>query len=149
MSQTTHNPDSNNDTDSNGDSMADVLVDELAYVNELLASMSEADLSEMSDRELVDVRTELKELEGEVEHARKDKADEVLEERVDVGERLHGLKRVESHSKYVAEDDGAVVARAVSKGIDYTEFVSVNASTVAEEYPDLAEIGRSEYTYFV
>lgn len=148
MSQTTQKSDPNNDAD-NGDSMADVLADELAYLNELLASLSTDDLEDMSDRELVDVRTELKELEDEVEDARKERADEVLADRVDVGERLHGLKRVQSHSKYVAEDDGSVVARAVAQGIDYTEFVSVNASTVAEEYPDLAEIGKSEYTYFV
>jgi hypothetical protein len=106
------------------------------------------DVSELPDEQLVELWTELKDLADAVEDLRKDVVEPVMEQRVDPGERLLGINRIESHNKYVAEDDGAVVARAVSQGIDYTEFVSVNASTLASEHPDLAEIGEASYTYF-
>lgn len=121
----------------------------LADALESLEDLDEADVRELEDEELVSLRTTLKELENVTEDVRKDAADSVLRDRVDVGGRLQGLKRVQSHSKYVEDDVGEVVMRAVSEGINYTEFVDLDASTLADEYPELAEIGKHEYDYFV
>lgn len=143
MSQTTAP-----EADDESDSIAHHLTTELAFSRDLLDSLESDDLAEMSDEELVEVRTHLKELEDTVESVRKEQADAELEERVEPGEKLLGLHRVQSHNKYVADDVGTVIGRAASRGIDYTEFVSIDASTLADVAPDLAEIGRAEYTYF-
>jgi chromosome segregation ATPase len=132
-------------TDSNNDSSPS-LKDELASVRERLDDLE--DVADMDDLDLVELRTEVKELEDSVEDARKDVVEAELETRVEPGEKLFGLHRIESHNKYVAEDAGAVVARAALQGINWTDFVELKASKLASEYPDLAEIGTYDYTYF-
>lgn len=132
-------------TDSNNDSSPS-LKDELASVRERLDDLE--DVADMDDLDLVELRTEVKELEDSVEDARKDVVEAELETRVEPGEKLFGLHRIESHNKYVAEDAGAVVARAALQGINWTDFVELKASKLASEYPNLAEIGTYDYTYF-
>lgn len=119
----------------------------LSDLSEALESLESESFEDMADGRLVAIRTELKDLETQVESLRKDRADPALEERIEPGERLLGLQRVKSHNKYVDEDPQTVIMRAVGRGIDYTEFVSLDAPTLASEYPDLAEIGEAEYTY--
>lgn len=113
-----------------------------------ISQVEQETVEEMSDEQLVDVRVSLKELEDTVEDVRKELVEPELDERVDPGERLHGLHRVQSHRKYVAEDVGSVIGRAAALGIDFTDFVSLDASTLADEHPDLAEIGVTDYTYY-
>lgn len=48
----------------------------------------------------------------------------------------------------MAEDVGAVIARAALQGINWAEFVDLKASKLESDYPGLAEIGQYEYTYF-
>lgn len=112
-----------------------------------LDELDESDVRELSDEKLVSLRTTLKELEDETEEARKSVADEEVSERIAPGESLLGLSHIQSHNKYVKEDIQKVVMRAVGKGIDYTEFVSLDASTLASDFPDLADVGEAEYTY--
>jgi len=132
--------------------LASALLKELSAMNEILESFDEDHFSDMSDEELAKVWSEVKDLEKNVKGTRKDQVEEVLEERVDPGERLCGINHIESHNKFVSEDVSNVIMRAVSRGIDYTQFVSLDASTIADMNEDLdkdlAEIGRSEYTYF-
>jgi hypothetical protein len=135
-------------TDADSGSIAGVLIREVASLSQILDTVDRDEIADMTDEELVELRNELKDLEDTVEDARKDKAEDVLEDRVAPGEKLLGLHRVESHSKYVDDDVGAVIMRAVSEGIDYTEFVDIKASKLDEVAPDIAEIGRAEYTYF-
>lgn len=113
-------------------------------VREILESLN---VKSMSDTEIVVLRESLKSLEDEVGETRKETVDGEIKERVPVGESLRGLSHIGSHNKYLKENDATVVMRAVSKGIDYTEFVQVNANALAKQYPGLAEIGEAEYTY--
>lgn len=128
-------------------SVAPAVIAQLKSARLLLEKVSEDDMADMSDRELVDVRTELKELEDVAEDARKNIAEDELEDRVSPGERLHGLHHIESHNKYVAEDTGTVIGRLANAGIDYTEYVALNASALADAGIDV-EIGQYDYTYF-
>lgn len=145
MSQTDADPtdDAQSQTDDDGRTLAD----ELAAVRERVDELTADEVAEMEDLTLAELRTELKELEDTVETARKDVADDELTARMEPGESLYGLTLVQSHRKYVAEDDASVVMRAVREGVDYTAFTEVNASKLAEVAPDLAEIGKHEYTY--
>lgn len=126
---------------------ADELTDRVAAVREHLDAVDESEISEMDDLDLVELRTEVKQLENTVEEVRKETVDEEVKTRVEPGEKLYGLSHIESHGKYVEEDAATVVARAVSAGVDYGEFVDISASKLADVAPDLAEIGRYEYTY--
>jgi hypothetical protein len=128
--------------------IAQTLINEVAFARQILESVDEGEIKAMSDEELVDLRSEIKELEGDVEDFRKELVESELETRVDPGERLLGLNRVKSHSKYVVDDPSTVVARATAKGIDIDTFTKIKASKLADVAPELAEIGRSEYTYF-
>jgi bifunctional N-acetylglucosamine-1-phosphate-uridyltransferase/glucosamine-1-phosphate-acetyltransferase GlmU-like protein len=124
------------------------LTDAVAGLTERLESVESDDFSDMSDIELVEARSHLKELEEVVEDVRKQQADAELDTRVDVGEKLYGLTRVESHTKYVTDDPSTVVARAVANGMDIDSFVSIKASALADEDEEIAEIKESEYTYY-
>jgi hypothetical protein len=124
------------------------LAEQTDELTDRLESLTDADVSVMSDEELVELRTSIKELENQVKDTRKDVVETELENRVEPGESMLGLKRVQSHSKFVAEDAETVVARAVANGIDYGQFTSVSASKLADTAPEIAEIGRNEYTYF-
>jgi len=112
-----------------------------------LENLDESEIEMMSDTELVRLREALKAVEDTSETVRKELADETIKGRVAPGESLLGVNHIESHRKYVAEDAVTVIMRAVSKGIDWTQFVDVSASTLSSEYPELAEIGKHEYTY--
>lgn len=72
-------------TDSNNDSSPG-LMDELASVREQLDDLE--DVSDMGDLDLVELRTEVKELEDRVEDVRKDVVEAELETRVKPGEKL-------------------------------------------------------------
>lgn len=128
-------------------SIAHTLTSEVSSSREIIESVTEDDIEEMSDEELVKLRGELKKLEDTVEEARKKKADGVLKDRIEVGDSLYGLNHIQSHNKYVEDDIGAVIMRAVRREIDYTEFVSIKASKLADVAPEIAEIGEAEYTY--
>jgi hypothetical protein len=123
-------------------------MESLADAREALESVDDEDLSALPDDVLVQLRNQLKALEDETEETRKKQAEEELRARVDPGEKLLGLHRVQSHNKYVVDDAASVVGRAVAEGLDYGEFVSINASKLADVAPHLAEIGESEYDYF-
>jgi len=131
----------------NNDSSPDSLQEQVTAMHERLDALEPDEIEDMDDLDLVELRTEIKELEDTVDEVRSDVVDAELEDRIEVGESLYGLSRIESHNKYLAEDAGKVIMRAVGQGIDYTEFVSVNASALASEHPDLAEVKRAEYTY--
>lgn len=122
---------------------------DVSDVRDRLESLGADDVKSMNDVELVELREAVKQLEDTVESVRKDTVDAEVKDRVEPGDSLHGLKHVESHSKYVKDDVGRVVMRAVSRGIDYTDFVSLDASALADHEADLAEIGRNEYTYLL
>ena len=136
----------NTDSDTDSDSVADTLESELSFATELLASLEDSDIESMSDEELVKVRSACKALEDISEETRKD-LDSEVKNRVNPGESLLGLSHIESHNKYVSEDAGTIIMRAVSEGIDYTEFISINASQLSDMAPDLCEVHRSEYSY--
>jgi len=71
----------------------------------------------------------------------------VVKDRVNPGDSLLGLSHIKSHNKFVTEDAGKIIMRAVTEGIDYTEFISVKASKLDSIAPGIAEIKKSEYTY--
>jgi hypothetical protein len=125
----------------------DGLTEQVTALHERLDALESDAIEELDDVDLVELRTEIKELEDTVEDARKDTVDAELKTRVEPGETLLGLSHIKSHNKYLKEDAGSVVMRAVSQGIDYTGFVDVNASKVADQHPELAEIGQAEYSY--
>jgi len=116
-------------------------------LNSELENLDESEIEAMSDTELVRLREALKAVEDTTETVRKELADETIKGRVAPGDSLLGVNHIESHRKYVAEDAVTVIMRAVSKGIDWTQFVDVSASTLSSEYPELAEIGKHEYSY--
>lgn len=126
---------------------ADTLADDVADLRESLNDLEESDVSDMDDVDLVGLRDEIKSLEDTVSDVRSDVVDSELQGRIPVGGSLFGLSHIESHNKYVAESEITVIMRAVAKGIDYTQFIDVNASTLASDFPDLAEVGEAEYTY--
>lgn len=134
-------------TDDSSVSVAPAVIAQLKSATKLLEKVDGDDVAEMDDRELVDVRTALKNLEDEVEDARKERVEDELEGRMEPGERLHGLHLIESHNKFVAEDAGTVIGRLANAGIDYTEYVDLNASALADAEIDV-EIGQYDYTYF-
>lgn len=136
VTTTTRTTPTNSDTTSN-----------LWSLNSELENLDESEIEAMSDTELVRLREALKAVEDTSETVRKELADETIKGRVAPGDSLLGVSHIESHRKYVAEDAITVIMRAVSKGIDYTQFVDVSASTLASDYPELAEIGKNEYTY--
>jgi len=123
------------------------LSSDVADLRDAIESLDDSDVDGMSDHELVELRDEIKSLEDAVSDVRKAVVDDELQGRIDVGDSLLGLNHIESHNKYVAESEISVIMRAVSKGIDYTQFVDVNASALADDHPELAEVGQAEYTY--
>lgn len=120
---------------------------DVADLRDSLDSLDAGDVSDMDGVDLVGLREEIKELEDTVSDVRKGVVDDELQDRIPVGSSRFGLSHIQSHNKYVAESEISVIMRAVALGIDYTEFVDVNASTLADEHPELAEIGHAEYTY--
>lgn len=127
--------------------VSDTTTSKLWSLNSELENLDVSEIESMSDTELVRLREALKAVEDTSEAVRKELADETIKGRVAPGESLLGVNHIESHRKYVAEDAVTVIMRAVSKGIDWTQFVDVSASTLSSEYPELAEIGKHEYTY--
>lgn len=125
----------------------DSLTDHVASVRENLDALDTEEVAEMDDIDLVELRTEVKQLENTVEEVRKETVDEELKGRIEPGEKLYGLSHIESHGKYVEEDASTVIARAVGKGVNYGEFVDIKASKLQEIAPEIATIGRYEYTY--
>jgi len=123
------------------------LAENLAGLRDRIESADSDRIADMADVDLVELRTELKALESDVNDMREDVVDDELTDRIEPGESLFGLNHIESHNKYLAEDAGTVIMRMVSDGMDWTEYVDVNASSLASDHPDLAEIGRYEYTY--
>ncbi|AGM11597.1 hypothetical protein M199_gp069 [Halogranum tailed virus 1] len=136
IASTSTTPTNNSDTTAN-----------LWAIESELDSLDAMDVAAMTNTELVRLREAIKAVEKVSESVRKDVADAELKERVAPGESLLGISHIESHRKYLAEDETSVVMRAVAKGINFHDFVSVNASTLAKEYPDLAEVGEQEYSY--
>lgn len=132
---------------SDADNPLQTFQEKVTAAREVLETLDESDVSDAEDLHLVELRSELKDLEDIVETARKDITDGELKDRMTAGETLYGLSLIESHNKYLKDEPGAVVGRAVQKGIDYTEFVDVNASKLAEIAPEIGEIGKYEYTY--
>jgi hypothetical protein len=120
---------------------------ELWSIHSKLKNLDESEIEAMNDTELVRLRQALKAVEDTSETVRKELADETIKGRVAPGDSLQGLNHIQSHRKYLDEDTASVIMRAVSKGISWTEFVDVNASTLAKDYPELAEIGQQEYSY--
>jgi len=139
-------------------SEAEATTDDVVTVNEAISAINEAqstiekydsfDAVVDSDSELVELWSAIKDLEDSIESVRKDVVEPEMEHRCDVGDDICGVNRIESHRKYIAEDPATVIGRAVNRRIDYTQFVSLNASTIANEFPEIATIGRNEYTYF-
>ena len=127
--------------------VSDTTVSKLWSLHGELEDLDVSEVENMSDKELVRLRQALKAVEDVSENVRKEVADETIKGRVAPGESLLGISHIESHRKYAAEDAVTVIMRAVSKGIDYTQFVDVNASTLASDYPELAEVGKHEYSY--
>lgn len=123
------------------------LSQEVADLRDSLESLGAGDVDDMDDVDLVALREEIKSLEDTVSDVRSDVVDDELQGRIPVGDTLFGLSHIESHNKYVAESEISVIMRAVAKGIDYTQFVDVNASALASDFPELAEVGEAEYTY--
>lgn len=149
MSQSDSASPADNGTNSNQQTDLSPLVSELSAMRDRLEALSLTDVAESDDVDLVELREELKQLEDITEEARKDVTENELRARVNVGGSLCGLKRVESHNKYVEDDTGTVVARAAALGVDYTEFVDLNASALADMDEDLADIGEYTYDYFL
>jgi len=139
-------------------SEAEATTDDVVSVNEAISAIEaaessidkydEVDALVDSDPELVELWSAIKDLEDSIESARKDVIEPEMEDRCDIGDDICGVNRIQSHRKYVTEDAATVIGRAVNQRIDYTQFVSLNASTIANEFPEIATIGRNEYTYF-
>jgi len=123
------------------------LAGDLQEIESRLDSLTEGEAQVLSDEELVRLRDAVKSLEDTVESTRKETVDEVVKDRVNPGDSLLGLSHIKSHNKFVTEDAGKIIMRAVTEGIDYTEFISVKASKLDSIAPGIAEIKKSEYTY--
>lgn len=123
------------------------LTDVTDDVADRLESLDESDVETLSDVDLVELRTAVKRLEDAVEEVRKQQVDVVLKDRISPGDTMLGLSHIESHNKYVVDDVGTVIGRLANRGVDYTEYVSLDATALAELDDDVAEIGRAEYTY--
>jgi hypothetical protein len=114
----------------------------------LASSLTSSDVAGETDDSLANLWVSLKNLEDAIEETRKEIVEPEMENRVSPGEKLSGISHIQSHRKYVETPVGVVIGRAANRGIDYTDFVSLNASAIASDYPELASIGRNEYTYF-
>lgn len=113
-----------------------------------IESYDDTNASGSSDDSLTSLWSAIKSLEDAAEELRKEVLEPEMESRVAAGDRISGVQLIESHRKYVEDDAPTVIGRAVGRGINYTEFVSLDATVLASDYPDLADIGRNEYTYF-
>lgn len=126
----------------------DALEDAAALAEEIV----EADLSEASDDELAGLVATLKQLEDVAESARKKGVEDELAERVEIGETVGSVTRVQGHSKYVTDEEAAINCLREA-GADPMEAMEVKAqllANIAEEVgldPD-DFIGRSAYSYF-
>lgn len=125
----------------------DRLKDNAERTTELLEKLEETGVTSLPDRQLVELHNTLKTLEDTVKEVRKETVDSNLKDRIPEGESRFGLQHIESHRKYTPESVQTIIMRAVAMGIDYTQFVDVNASTLAKDHPEVAEIGQHEYTY--
>lgn len=131
------------------------LTDLLAEAEARLDSLSAGDCENLSDEQIASLRSAVKGVEDTAEDARKDAVEEEMDTRVDAGESLAGVTRVESHNKYVTGDETSVIMSAVSRGIDPSLFTEVNASDLAAVSEDedvdadfSDDIGRFTYTYY-
>lgn len=123
------------------------ITEEVEDTDDSISEYSAFDAISETDEDLAELWSAIKSLEDTVEEIRKEVIEAEMEERVDPGEDLCGISLIESHRKYVEEDVGTVIGRAANRGIDYTQFVSLKASKLSDK-PELATIGRNEYTYF-
>jgi len=143
-------------TDADAPTLTDADLSEiLSEAESRLESLSQADCEEMSGEEIATLRTVVKGVEDTAEDARKDAVEEEMDARVDAGESLAGVTRVESHNKYVAGDEQSIIMSAVSRGINPARFTEVNATDLAElsDGDDVdadfsEEVGRFTYTYY-
>ena len=119
----------------------------LAEVNERLEDMDQGDVAAMTDGELSELRENSRSVEKRTEEIRKDVVDSEIEDR----DGVPGFSVVESHRKFVEGDEQSIIMRAVSHGIDPSQFTTVNAtqlSEVDEEVePHLGDVGKYLFTY--
>ena len=125
------------------------VVSELSAMRDRLEALSESQVADADDVDVTELREELKRLEDITEEARKEVVESELRDRVAIGDSICGLKRIESHNKYVNDNAGSVIARCAALGIDYTQFVDLDATALADHEADLADVGRYTYDYFL
>lgn len=121
---------------------------QIESVAQALENFDDSDAYVESDGNLVNLWSAIKELEDTVEEVRKEVIESEMKARVNPGDRLCGVSLIQSHRKYIEEEASTVIGRAANRGIDWTPFVSINASTLAKSHPDIATVGRNKYTYF-
>lgn len=126
--------------------------DELWNAKLAAQDLTLVDFDDIPTEQLAKLEDILKELENAAEDARKNGVEEELDERVDVGDSVNGVTRVEGHSKYVTDEDAAL-NQLREAGVDPTEAMDVKANRLLEAGEgaglDLDEfIGRAEYTYY-
>ena len=116
---------------------------------ERLSDLSEEDVERMDDERLAALRAAMKGVEDTTEDTRKDTVDAEIEAR----DGVCGMTVVESHKKYVADDEMSVVMTLVSAGIDPSPVIDVNASDLSDLLADTDAVemddavGRFTYTY--
>jgi hypothetical protein len=128
----------------------------LAMIEDGLEALEDADLSNVDDSTLADLYAELRGAEKGVEETRKEVVGEEVEARADAGESIESrdvsVTVVESHNKYVEDDDAALQA-LFAAGVNPREVTEVNASDLSEvaeeeEIEQAAEqVGEYSYTY--
>jgi hypothetical protein len=135
-------------TDAQSQTAADS-VDALEEAAERLSDLSEADVERMDDDTLATLREATKTVEDTAEDTRKDTVDEEITAR----DGVPGMTVVESHNKYVSGDEMSIVMSLVSRGIDPSPVIDVNATALSDLLADADgvamddAVGRYEYTY--
>ena len=139
-------------TDADADAQTLTDADDVSVLQEAakrLSDLSGDDVEDMDDDRLAALREATKDVEDTAEDTRKDTVDAEIEAR----DGVPGMTVVESHNKYVADDDVSVVMSLVSAGIDPSPVIDVNASDLSDLLADTDAVdmddavGRFSYTY--
>jgi len=111
------------------------------------AEAVEAD--DLETEELAELVAAIKELENAAEDARKEHLEPILADRVPVGSRVRGLKRMEGSNRYVKDNEGAFDA-VLEAGEDPREVAKVKVSALEDVLGQQASefFGESTYDFF-
>ena len=126
-----------------------ITVDEIETLAQGLENAEEFDPEDTDDETLAEFVAALKRLESAAEDARKDVFEEALDDRVDEGETVGDIRKMQGSNRYVT-DNAAAFDAVLDAGEDPRKVAKGSAPKLADLIGDDADelIGESSYSYF-